>query len=71
MRSAVVRLLAEELNALEPSPGQWRADPPGALTPRLSLMDDAASTLSPVPVVNATRQFLATSPAAWDPFAAG
>ena len=66
-----LRLLAEELNALEPGKGQWRADPPGALTPRLSLMDDADSKLSPITVVNAIRQFLATSPAAWDPFSRG
>ncbi len=64
-----LRLLAEELNALEIGTGQWRADPPGVLTPRLSLASGADSTLSPTVVVPTVRQFLATSPSAWDPFA--
>ena len=64
-----LRLLAAELNDLESGNGQWRADPPGALTPRLSLADCAESTLSPATVLATIRTFLATSPAAWDPFA--
>lgn len=64
-----LRLLAEEMNALEPNAGHWRADPPGALTPRLSLEEGTESNLSPVAVISTIRQFLATSPAAWDPFA--
>ena len=63
-----LRLLAEELNALE-NGGQWRADPPGALTPRLSISNDSETTLSPTVVIPTIRRFLATSPPAWDPFA--
>jgi len=65
-----LRLLAEQLNALERGGGQWRADPPGALTPRLSLSDAAETELSPGVVVPTIQQFLTTSPPAWDPFAA-
>jgi hypothetical protein len=61
--------LAEELNALEPAGACWQADPPGALTPKLSLVDDAASGLAPDAFVDVAKRFLATAPAAWDPFA--
>ena len=65
-----LRLLAEELNALEPTEGHWRADAPGALTPRLTMTGGTESNLSPAAVITTIRQFLATSPPAWDPFAA-
>jgi len=46
------------LNALENGTAQWRADPPGALTPGLSLADGAESTLSSTVVVATIRRFL-------------
>lgn len=60
-----LRLLAEELSADDTT--EWSADAPGELTPRLSAAD--ASSLSPSAFVDRVRQFLATSPPAWEPFA--
>ena len=62
-------VLADELSALEPAGARWRGDQPGALTPKLSLVDDAQSGLSPDTFVARCERFLATSPPAWDPFA--
>jgi hypothetical protein len=62
-------VLADELSALEPSGARWQADRPGALTPKLSLVDDSPSGLSPATFVSLVERFLATAPPAWDPFA--
>lgn len=64
-----LRLLADELTQLEPSGARWKADPPGALTPKLSLADDAESGLPRDQFVSIVERFLAEAPAAWDPFA--
>lgn len=63
-----LRVLAEQLTAAEPDGARWRADPPGALTPRLELHDETESGLSPDAFATHLRRFLATAPAAWDPF---
>ena len=60
-----LQLLADELSADDTV--AWQADAPGALTPRLR--SDGDSSLSPADLVTRVRQFLATAPPAWDPFA--
>jgi hypothetical protein len=62
-------MLADELNSLERAGSRWQADRPGALTPKLSLIDDAASSLSPDAFIAVVQRFLATAPPAWNPFA--
>jgi hypothetical protein len=63
-----LRLLAAELDALEPGTARWRADPPGALTPKLELLGDGASDLAPEAFVSTVEAFLAAARPAWDPF---
>jgi hypothetical protein len=63
-----LRLLADELTALEPRHVCWEADPPGSLTPQLRIVDDDESNLSPELVATHVVAFLARAPAAWDPF---
>jgi hypothetical protein len=64
-----LRALARELTASEPGDARWEADPPGALTPQLRIADHAESGLSLHQVRARIEGFLATAPAAWDPFA--
>jgi hypothetical protein len=61
--------LAAELTALEPAGARWKGEQAGALTPKLALVDDAHSGLSPQTFVTHVQRFLATAPPAWDPFA--
>lgn len=60
-----LRMLAAELSADDTA--TWEADAPGALTPRLHAVGQ--SSLTPREFVARVRQFLATAPPAWDPFA--
>jgi hypothetical protein len=62
-----LRILATELDALEPGSTRWAADSPGAITPVLSSSDD--SGLSPDAFRAHLQTFLATAPVAWDPYA--
>lgn len=64
-----LRPLATELDALESSGARWHADPPGALTPQLSVSPE--SSIGPAGLVAVVERFLAVAPAAWDPFAPG
>lgn len=59
-----LRDLAVELNELEPGGARWQADRPGALTPKLSLVDDVESGLPPAGFVSAVERFLAQAPPA-------
>ena len=64
-----LRDLVPRLNEIEPGGAAWRADAPGSLTPRLELADASGeSGLSPEQFVSELTSFLATAPAAWDPF---
>jgi hypothetical protein len=63
-----LRLLAAELTAAEPGDAVWRADAPGTLTPTLRLVDDRESGIAAHDFVQRVQDFLATAPAAWDPF---
>jgi hypothetical protein len=63
-----LRLLAEELDALEPAGVRWEADPPSALTPQLRIVDGDASGLSPEQMRTHVERFLAAAPGAWNPF---
>lgn len=64
-----LRVLADQLTAMESGGAVWTADRPGALTPKLSLADDAESSLEPRAFVAEVERFLAIAPPAWDPFA--
>lgn len=64
-----LRLLAEELDALEPAAGGWQAAPPGALTPQLRWAGVGSSGLSPERFLHTLRNFLQHAEPAWDPFA--
>jgi Family of unknown function (DUF6687) len=63
-----LRPLAAALSELEPDGTRWTADPPGALTPQLR-HDGDESGLAPDVVQAQVEDYLATAPAAWDPFA--
>lgn len=63
-----LRVLANELTALEPGAATWRADAPGSLTPILEVADGHESELPPGDFVANVRRFLADAPPAWDPF---
>jgi uncharacterized protein DUF6687 len=65
-----LRDLARHLDTLEIDGAHWQAEPPGALTPRLSLAGTAESSLDPDRFRHEVEHFLATAAAAWDPFAA-
>jgi Family of unknown function (DUF6687) len=60
-----LRLLAARLDEREPGPAHWTADGPGALTPHLQV---DASELPPEVVRAEVESFLASAPAAWDPY---
>jgi hypothetical protein len=62
-----LRDLATVLDDVE-GDARWQADPPGALTPVLSLRDESESTLSPHRLVGEIATWLADAPAAWDPW---
>ena len=64
-----LRPLAALLDEREPGVARWRADPPGALTPRLQCAGDGESGLAPETFVAAVEEYLVSAPAAWDPFA--
>jgi hypothetical protein len=68
LRRPDLRPLAVELSALEPDGAGWQADPPGALTPQLRIVDGAESGLPPELVGARVEAFLAVAPEAWDPF---
>lgn len=61
--------LADELTALETRGATWRADAVGALTPKLSLADDATSSLAPDTFIATVDRYLRAAPPAWNPFA--
>jgi hypothetical protein len=61
-----LRLLAADLTAIDET--EWTADPPRALTPVLQHRGE--STLAVDVMRDRVERFLATSPAAWDPYAA-
>jgi hypothetical protein len=63
-----LRELASRLDGLEPEGATWKAEKSSSLTPHLELVD-ADSGLAPERVLAEVRSFLATAPAAWDPFA--
>jgi hypothetical protein len=65
-----LRELARRLDDLETGDARWEAEPPGALTPRLGLVDGRESSLEPARLRLEVERFLATAPAAWDPFTA-
>jgi len=60
-----LRLLAARLDEREPGPARWTADGPGALTPHLRA---DGSELAPDVVRAEVESFLASAPAAWDPY---
>jgi hypothetical protein len=60
-----LRLLAARLDECEPGPASWTADGPGALTPHLRA---DRSELPPEVVRAEVESFLASAPAAWDPY---
>ena len=60
--------LAEELSSFEAGDQKWVADPPGALTPRLRLVDDGESTLAPSRFLHLVERHLSRALPAWDPF---
>jgi hypothetical protein len=64
-----LRDLARHLDTLETGGARWEAEPPGALTPRLSVAGDGESSLEPEHVRREVERFLASAPAAWDPYA--
>jgi hypothetical protein len=61
-----LRPLADRLNEIDDA--RWSADAPGALTPQLRLDDNDESALAPEAFIATVEQYLATAPAAWDPF---
>ncbi|MGD9996146.1 MAG: DUF6687 family protein [Ilumatobacteraceae bacterium] len=64
-----LRTLAARLDTLEPGGPRWHADAPGSLTPKLELVGDVESGLPVGAFIAEVERFLATAPAAWDPFA--
>jgi hypothetical protein len=65
-----LRDLAAHLNDLEPAGARWEADAPGGLTPTLRVVGDGESGLDVERFQSEVGAFLATAPAAWDPFPA-
>ncbi len=61
-----LRDLATQLDDID-AEAVWSADRPGALTPILRSERD--SSITPEQFVGTLRRFLATAPAAWDPYA--
>ena len=64
-----LRLLAAELDALEPGGARWKAGAPSDLTPALELADGHESGITSAEWIATMRRFLTTAPAAFDPFA--
>jgi hypothetical protein len=64
-----LRGLAAALDRAEGA-ARWQGDPPGALTPVLSLRESETSALGEDRIVDEITMWLATAPPAWDPFAA-
>jgi hypothetical protein len=62
-----LRPLADQLS--DEDDARWIADAPGSLTPQLRLDGDAESGLAPEAFIATVEQYLASAPAAWDPFA--
>jgi len=60
-----LRPLAARLDELEPGDAHWTADGPGAITPHLHV---DASDLAADVVRAEVEAYLATAPAAWDPY---
>lgn len=58
--------LAERLDARDPGPVRWQADPASAIMPSMAV--DAGSALSPAEVVPELLHHLHSAPVAWDPF---
>jgi hypothetical protein len=56
------------LTELEPASVVWEADAPGALTPQLRVEAGSESAMSRNSVTATIERFLASAPAAWDPF---
>lgn len=63
-----LRLLARELDALEPTGTGWQAAAPGALTPQLRWTGGGSSGLSPEHFLQTLRNFLQHAGPAWNPF---
>jgi len=63
-----LRDLATRLNELDGAGPVWEADAPGALTPTLRVAAGKESALAPEQARAEIERFLATAPAAWDPF---
>ncbi len=63
-----LRLLADELDALESTGTGWQAGAPGALTPQLRWTGKGSSGMSPEPFLRTLRNFLQHAQPAWDPF---
>lgn len=70
-----LRTLVAHLDERERGGARWEADAPGSLTPQLRLTSSAAtadeieSSIAPEEFTALLIEFLATAPAAWDPFA--
>jgi hypothetical protein len=64
-----LRDLAAALDRVEGA-ARWHGDPPGALTPVLSLRGSETSSLGEDRIVDEITRWLAAAPPAWDPFAA-
>ncbi len=60
--------LAERLNAVEDAPGTWRGEDVNEVIPRLWLDGSRRSSLAEERAVALVEDYLATAPAAWDPY---
>ena len=60
--------LVDVLNEAEQSGGQWQADGVEEITPRMYLVDAAASSLSEQDFTERLVHALRTGEPAWDPF---
>jgi hypothetical protein len=63
-----LRLLADELNAVESGNAVWQASSPSALTPQLASTSE--SSLDPTTVLDHLTRHLSSSPPAWNPYEA-
>lgn len=61
------RVLADELNALEPGSTGWTGGDPGSIMP--SLTGPTESAIEPAVFVATIERFLTSAPPAWDPYA--
>lgn len=60
--------LADRLNAVEEAPGTWRGEGVDEVIPRLWLDGSMQSSLSEDRAVELVEDYLASAPAAWDPY---